>query len=208
MSANAGFTFSGEKIMAMTDAAKDKALKRSAAYVQKIARDHVRHRSNPNIASPPLHSPFDHFGLKRSIVFGVMGNSAYIGPRYIKRGLANVARVHEFGGKLAVKAIDKMVFNGAPHGATAPVLASQVSKLDVVVRKTDIRDRKTGGRIFWIKIRTPSQEKASPHIYRRNVSSLATVMLAHYPPRPYMAPAFRKSLPYIPSFWRNSIRQG
>ena len=60
------------------DRARKKVLARSGAYVRKIARDHVKHRSNPDERSEPFHSPYDHFGLKRSIMFGVDDASAFI----------------------------------------------------------------------------------------------------------------------------------
>lgn len=181
-----------------------KVLRRCGAYVRKIARDFVKHVSNPDKHSEQLHSPFDHYGLKKSIVFASDENAAYIGPRYIKGGLANVARLHEFGGSRIVKDIDFQKMRSVKIGDEAPVRKRFVSKSDSVIRKGGT-DPKTGQPVFWIKIRTKSQAEHATRVYRRTAPKNAGSVLAKYAPRPYMIPALKKSLPYLPALWRNAM---
>lgn len=181
-------------------------LRRGGAYIRKIARDFVKHRKDPNIHSQPFHSPYDHFGLKKSIIFALDGTSAVIGPRYIRGGLSNVARIHEFGGKALVRDVDPVLMDGVKRGYTAPVTSSYLKKKDVVVRRNGQGDPKTGRPIYWIKIRTESQAKHSTRLYKRMVRKDQRRVLKEYLPRPYMSPALDKAIPYLPLLWRNTVK--
>lgn len=181
-------------------------LRRAGAYVRKIARDFVKHRKNPDVHSLPYHSPYDHFGLKKSILFGVEDRTALIGPRYIRGGLANVARLHEFGGKQLITDFNKQLWNEVRIGDTAPVTSSYLKKKDTIVRRNERSDPKTGRPVMWVKIRTKSQAEHSQRVYRRIAPLSQKKVLVRYDPRPYMNPALAKSIPYLPQLWRNSVK--
>lgn len=189
--------------------ARKRILKRCGAYVRKIARDFVKHRSNPDQYAPPLHSPFDHFGLKNSIIFDTDDKFAYIGPRYIKRGLANVARLHEFGGEAVVKDIDPELWNGVRIGQVAPVTEDHLRKRrhkDAIIRNDMQTDPKSGRKVVWIRIANKRQAKHATRLYHRLMAGSTATKLVKYPPRPYMAPALVKALPTLSSVWKNAIK--
>lgn len=191
------------------DRSRKKVLARSGAYVRKIARDHVKHRSNPDERSEPFHSPYDHFGLKRSIMFGVDDGSAYIGPVLIRGGLSNVARRHEFGGYGYVRTspfgdIDR---RRMAIGDVAPVTESHLAKADSVRSRPGIVDRRTGRNVVFIRIRTKSQLAHSRRLAGRLSRQERKTTRVYYPKRPYMAPALMKSLPYLKGFWKDSIKE-
>lgn len=184
-------------------------LKRYGAYVRKIARDFIKHRSNPDKHSEALDSPFDHFGLKKSIIFATDTNFAYIGPRYIKRGLANVARLHEFGGESVVKDIDPELWNGVKPHMVAPITVKNLRKdqKNAIVRHDKMRDPKTGRKVVWVHIaNSKRQMEHSTRLYRRLMSKSTAKKLVKYPPRPYMMPALMKALPYLSVMWKNAIK--
>lgn len=181
-------------------------LRRAGAYVRKIARDFVKHRKNPDVHSLPYHSPYDHFGLKQSIIFGVEDKTALIGPRYIKGGLANVARLHEFGGKQLIDDFDHKLWNEVRIGDEAPVTSAYIHKKDTIIRRNERSDPKTGRPVMWIKIRTKSQAEHSRRVYRRIAPLTQRKVLARYAPRPYMNPALEKSRQYLPQLWKNSVK--
>ena len=189
--------------------ARRKVLARSGAYVRKIARDHVRHRSNPDERSEPFHSPYDHFGLKRSIMFGSDGDSAYVGPIHIRRGLMNVARRHEFGGYDYVRTSPFDAYNVKKMsiGDVAPVTESHLTRKDSVRGRPGLVDRRTGRNVVFIRIRTKSQLAHSTRLVGRLKRQERKRVRAYYPQRPYMAPALRKSLPYLKGFWKDSIKE-
>lgn len=196
-----------KRVQGAMDAGKRKVLRRMGAYVRKIARDFVKHKRNPNQSAAPLHSPYDHFGLKRSIEFGVDNDYAYIGPKYIKRGLANVARVHEFGGNVVANDVNPELIDGVEPGQVAPVTSKYFNKKkDTLVRKEAHIDPKTKRNVFWIRIRTATQAKHSTRLYRRLNKAYPVKKLKHYPPRPYMRPALYKALPHLTPMWKNSIK--
>jgi hypothetical protein len=200
------FELHDKKVEKAFERAQHKVLRRCGAYVRKIARDFVKHRSDPNKHSEKLHSPYDHFGLKRSIIFDTDENAAYIGPRYIKRGLANVARLHEFGGQAIVKDIDPDLWHGVKIGSVAPVTLPNAAKKDKAIRHEARVDPKTGRKIVWIKIRTKRQAEHSTRLYHRFMAKNAGSILVRYAPRPYMVPALMKSLPHLSPMWKNSLR--
>lgn len=190
----------------IVDKANAKVLKSCGAYVRKIARDFIRHKSDPNKHSAPLQSPFDHFGLKQSIIFASNENAAYIGPRHIRGGLSNVARLHEFGGNAIVKDMDMELWRGVKEGMVAPVTASNVRQKNAIIRHDQRRDPKTGRKIVWIRISSKRQAEHSTRLYHRLMKHNKTTRMVKYPPRPYMAPALMKALPNLSKMWKNSIK--
>lgn len=200
------FAYEKRLAKAVTSANK-RCLRACGAYVRKIARDFVKHRSDPNKASLPLHSPYDHFGLKKSIIFGADEHAAYIGPRLIRDGLANVARLHEFGGVARVRDVDPELWDGVEVGDVAPVTVTNKRKSDHVVRNDFRNDPKTDKKVVWIKIANKAQAKHSSRLYRRMAKAQDAWKQVTYPPRPYMAPALSKALPHLPAVWKNSIKE-
>lgn len=200
------FAYEKRLAKAVTSANK-RCLRACGAYVRKIARDFVKHRSDPNKASEPLHSPYDHFGLKKSIIFGADEHAAYIGPKLIRDGLSNVARLHEFGGVARVRDIDPHLWNGVEVGDEAPVVETRKRKSDPVLRHDTRSDPKTGKKVVWIKIANKSQAEHSTRLYRRMAKAENAWKQVSYSPRPYMAPALSKALPHLPAVWKNSIKE-
>ncbi len=202
----ARFVFHARMLERLADNANRRILSRCGAYVRKIARDFVKHRKNPDVHSEPGHSPYDHFGLKNSIIWAADSNAAYIGPRLIKgSSLNNVARLHEFGGVVKRRVLDPHLFKGVKIGDVAPVTENNLSKDDVPAKTEQKRDPKTGRKIVWIKVRTSTQAKHASRVYRRFVKKNAEFEDVRYPARPYMAPALEKALPRLPGLWKNAI---
>jgi len=202
----ARFVFHERKLMKMAERANRRILARCGAYVRKIARDFVRHRKNPNVHSAPGHSPYDHYGLRQSIIWASDENAAYIGPRLIRGGMNNVARLHEFGGTVARRVIDPQLWQSVKPGDIAPVTENHMAQSDVPARSEGKRDPRTGRKVFWIRIRTKSQAEHAHRLYRRFALKNAKTEMVDYPPRPYMFPALEKSLPHLPRFWKNAIK--
>lgn len=206
MKANVRTFFYHKRLNKEVTNAQNRFLRRGAAYIRKIARDFVKHRKNPNVHSEPYHSPYDHFGLRDSILFAVNGTYAVIGPRLIRGGLNNVARLHEFGGTAMIRDIDPELWNGVNIGDTAPVTSSHLKAKDIIVRRESKNDPKTGRPVAWIKIRSKSQARHSTRLYRRMGSIMAQKKAVRYLPRPYMKPALEKSIPYLSQLWKNAIK--
>lgn len=202
----AKFVAHERKIQKEVAKANQRVLKRCGAYIRKIARDFVRHRSDPEKHSEPLHSPYDHFGLKQSIIFATDENAVYIGPRHIRGGLTNVARLHEFGGEAVVKDIDMELWEGVKPGMVAPVTTRNLRKADRVVRHDSRPDPKTGRKVVWVRIANKRQAEHSTRLYHRLMTNSTATRLVRYAPRPYMAPALTKALPNLSSMWKNSIK--
>ena len=202
----AKFVAHERKIQKAVDKANQAVLRRCGAYVRKIARDFIRHKSNPERHSEPLHSPYDHFGLKQSVIFVVDGDAVYIGPRHIRGGLANVARLHEFGGEAVVKDIDMELWDGVKQGMVGPVTVRNLRRSDRVVRHDSRTDPKTGRKVVWVHIANRRQAEHSTRLYHRLMRNSTATRLVRYPPRPYMAPALMKALPNLSSMWKNSIK--
>lgn len=178
-----------------------KFLLRGGAYIRGIARRMVKHRSNPNISSKPGTPPNDHFGLRQSIIWASDAHEAVIGPRYIKGGQANAARIQEFGGEVQVKDIDPDKWAGFKVGQIGLVTADR-AKSPNVVRKESGSDPKTGKDVVWIRIKSKKQAEHATRVYRRFMAANAKTVTAKYPARPYMLPALEKSLPHLPDLWK------
>jgi hypothetical protein len=187
-----------------------KTLSQAGAYVRKIAQSLIKHTSDPNKHSAPLHPPYDHYGLKHSIQFAVEGNTAYVGP-ILKKGssLENVARLHEFGGVRKAGPENRVRAKAASIGSLAMVTENYVTRRDTVTGRTPQKDPKTGKNVVWIKVRTKKQaEHAGRLLARLGMNQVVNGEkgMVVYPPRPYMAPALQKATPYIGSVLANSIK--
>lgn len=200
--------------------AVERAVERSAPqtllqagrYNWMIARGLIKQRKNPNKSSAPGTPPHSHRGntnpgFKKTIVYALAPDrkSVVIGPKLVRAGLSNIARVHEFGGTQRVRDVDPDLANGVTIGKIAPVTVYNRAKRDAIVKNDPNRDPKTGRRVVWIRIRTKSQAAHSNRLYRRMNRKYARYHIARYPARPYMRPSLELSKPKLAAFWRNSI---
>lgn len=189
-------------------------LRRAGAYVRAVAKNSIKQRKNPDIASAPGSPPVSHKnkgnpGFKRTILFGVTpsGTSVLVGPMHVKGGLANVGRIHEFGGKRVIRAIDADKFdNGLKIGDDGPVTMRHIRKKDSIIRSDPHRDPATGRKVVWIRLRTKTQAEHSTRLYRRMSRKYARKIAVNYPARPYMGPALERSAPKLSKFWHNSVK--
>lgn len=198
------------------DRAAPKSLRSAGAYVRAVARNSIRMRKNRNKHSMPGTPPYTHpdsnglKGLKKTIVFGVTSSkqSVLIGPMYVKGGLANAGRIQEFGGTRMVRSFDADKFErGIRVGDEGPVTMRHFSKRkDSVIRRDTHPDPITGRAVVWVRIRTKTQAAHSTRLFRRMTRKYSASVLAHFPPRPYMGPALKRSTPKLSKFWYNSVR--
>lgn len=191
-----------------------KTLKEAGRYTWRIARSLIKHRSNPNKSSakgtpPHSHKSSTNKGFKKTIVYGMMpgGKSVLIGPMLVRGGLSNIARVHEFGGSQIVREQVPELTDGVNIGDKAPVSEKYISRRkDSIIRKDPNVDPRTGRTVYWIRIRTRTQQAHSNRLYRRMNRKYGKFVRANYPARPYMKPALDLSRPKLSSFWRNSVK--
>ena len=190
-----------------------KTLLQAGRYTWGIARELIRQRANPDNSSAPGSPPHSHksainAGFKRTIAYALMPDkkSVIIGPKLVREGLSELARVHEFGGIREVRDIDSELYNGVKIGDTAPVTYVYISSKDSVVRNDSRPDPKTYRAVKWIRIRTKGQAKHATRLYRRLVRKYPQKIMARYPARPYMRPALKFATPKLSAFWRNSVK--
>ncbi|MEG1926255.1 MAG: hypothetical protein RR415_10970 [Ruthenibacterium sp.] len=182
-------------------------LREAGSYVRSVAINSIKTRKNRNLASLPETQPYNHTGFKKTIIFKVEGTrSVVIGPRYIKRGLANTARLHEFGGTRRINALDPKKWGGFNIGELGPMRIDRVTRNDAVLRTDSHADPRTGCKVVWVKLRIKSQTTKANRLYRRMAKKYPTWKIAKYPKRPYMGPARDRSLPKLSKFWVNSVR--
>lgn len=91
--------------------AKSRNFRRIGAIVRGIMRRSIRHRKNPNLASPIGTPPYAHFlpGVKNTIEFVATDKNVMIGPQ-IRRDKPNIKPVPgalEYGGYTMVKTFRK-----------------------------------------------------------------------------------------------------
>lgn len=222
-----------KSVQKAVDRAAPNNLRSAGAYVRAIAMRSISTRRPKKfhanggyevVASLAGHPPFDHGqpigesdpkrrrgkNFKKSILFALTsdGKTAVVGPRLMHGGLSNIARLHEFGGRRMIPRIDFDMYNNGPKiGDYGMLRESYLTKKDIQFGKAEVhRDPRTGQRIIWAKIRTKRQRDASSRLYRRYMKKYAKMVVANYPPRPYMAPALQRALPKLAVFWHNSVK--
>lgn len=199
------------------DRAAPKTLKGAGALVWTIARRSLRSRKNRNLHSAPGTAPYDHGGgagvntsLKRSIMFAVesSGRTVVIGPVHHKGGIGNVARLHEFGGRKRIKAMNPKDFNRVFRvGERGPITSKHFrGGTDQAIRVTTLRDPLSGKRVVYIRLRTKQQAEHATRLNRRLCRAYAKTKIANYPARPFMGPALEKAAPKLTSFWANAVK--
>lgn len=188
-------------------------LKQAGRYVWGITRTIIKQRKNPDDASAPGTAPHSHrsgfnVGFKRTIAYALAPDkkSVVVGPRLVREGLSNIARIHEFGGSKRVREADPDLMDGVAIGEVGPVAGNHLSRFDEVIRQDPHRDPRTGRKVVWIRIRTKSQAAHSSRLYRRMNKLYGRMVYATYPKRPYMRPALDLALPKLSKFWQNSVK--
>lgn len=190
-----------------------KTLLQAGYYMKGIARSLVKQRRNPDVSSAPGTPVYSHNngynpGFKRTINCALAPDkkSIVIGPKNVRGGLTELAKVHEFGGSRQVNVVDPQLFKGVKIGTVAPVTFRHLAKTDSVIRKDSRHDPATGRSISWIRVRTKSQAKHATRLYRRMVKKYPQKVNVHYPARPFMRPALELGRPKLSSFWKNSVK--
>jgi hypothetical protein len=190
-----------------------RTLLQAGRYTWGIARELIRQRANPDNSSAPGSPPHSHksafsAGFKKTIAYALTADkkAVVIGPKLVRDGLSELARVHEFGGTREVRDIDPELWNGVAIGQTAPVTYRYVSSKDKVIRSDSRPDPATFRAVKWIKIRTKGQAKHATRLYRRLVRKYPQKKIARYPARPYMRPALKFATPKLSAFWANSVK--
>lgn len=190
-----------------------KTLLQAGRYTWGIARDLIKQRTNPDNSSSPGSPPHSHksafsAGFKKTIAYALTldRKAVVIGPKLVRDGLSELARVHEFGGMREVNDIDPELWDGVEIGDTAPVTYRYVTSKDTVVRNDNRPDPRSYRVVKWIRIRTKGQAKHATRLYRRLVRKYPQKVMARYPARPYMRPALKLATPKLSAFWRNSVK--
>jgi len=193
------------------------SLKRAGAYVRAVAKNSLKRRKDPDKHSPAGSPPFDHGGgnhamtsLKKSVLFSLESSkrSVVVGPTYIKGGLGNVARLHEFGGSKTIKAMNMKDYNRVfKVGDRGPITSKNFKGgTDRAVRITTLRDPLSGNRVVYIRLRTAEQAKHATRLNKRLRRAYAKTKIVNYKARPFMGPALEKSRPQLSKFWANAIK--
>ncbi|MGN0872654.1 MAG: hypothetical protein ACI4UV_15820 [Victivallales bacterium] len=187
------------------------ALRRSSAYIRKVARNRIKKRKNYDTASKPGQSPYTHGEgrfFKNSIVFSVEGNTAYIGPAVFPGSDSRrqiIGAIHEFGGTVKPVVGSKSTKKTTDwNSATAGPI--RIKKGVMVFGKLKSKkQRKRAARIFASGAKLPKARRKSEKLLRLELAA-ATGKRFHYAPRPTMGPALTVSMPYIAGFWKNVIK--
>jgi hypothetical protein len=190
-----------------------KTLMQAGQYTWRIARDLIRQRTNPDDSSSPGAPPHSHksafnAGFKKTIVYAMAPDrqSVVIGPKLVRAGLSELAKVHEFGGTRLVNEVIPELEDGVEIGDVAPVTERHISKKDSIIRRDANLDPKTYYKVVWVRIRTKGQAKHSSRLYKRMNRKYPKKVLARYPARPYMRPALKLATPKLSAFWANSVK--
>jgi len=209
MSAKVKIEVKEEAIQKAVDKNAPTSLKSAGAYVRRVAMSSIPQRKNPELHSRPGKPPASHAGFKKTILFALTSDrrTVVVGPRYVKGGLTNIARIHEFGGSRRVPVIDVDHFkNGFRVGEEGPMRTDRLTKRDEIVRRSNVLDPRTHRKVVWIKLRTERQAEMASRLYPRIASLEAKKKTVKYPARPYMGPALTRSLPKLTSFWKRAVK--
>lgn len=189
-------------------------LTQAGKYNKRIARSLIKQRKNPNKSSAPGTPPHAHRGkanpgFKRTIDSALAPDkkSVVVGPKLVRAGLSNIARVHEFGGQQKIRDVDPEIYNGPKIGTVAPVTVAHKANADNVVKNDPHNDPRTGRKVVWIRLRTKTQAAHSKRLYRRMARRFLGYKTVGYPKRPYMRPSLELSRPKLAAFWKNSIKK-
>jgi hypothetical protein len=220
-----------KSVQKAVDKAAPESLRSAGAYVRAIAMNSISVRRPKKAdkghyevqASLAGNPPFDHgwpnnggrnkhgtSNFKKSILFAMTrdNSTVVVGPKLQRGGVNNIARLHEFGGTRQIPRIDFHLWNDGPDiGEYGPMREGHMTHFDTTLGKPELyKDPVTGQRIVWVKIRKPYQREISRRLYRRYFKKHARMITAHFPQRPYMAPALRRALPKLASFWAGTVK--
>ncbi|MGN0871335.1 MAG: hypothetical protein ACI4UV_09120 [Victivallales bacterium] len=189
------------------------ALRRSAAYLRKVAQNRIKSRKNYDTAAAPGGSPHTHGNgkfFKNSILFAVEGNAAYIGPAAFP-GVGGrrqiIGAIHEFGGT-----VKPAVGNGRKRKAAdwnnAKAGPVRIEKGVLIFgRLNSRRQRKRAARLAAsgakLKAKNAKQRKSAKLMRLEMAEKKGTPF--HYPARPTMGPALKAAEPHIAKFWENVV---
>ncbi len=190
------------------------ALRQSAAYLRKVARNRVKARKSYDTAAAPGASPHTHGQgkfFKNSIVFAVEGNAAYIGPAAFpgmdgRRQI--IGAIHEFGGKVK-PSVGRKRRGTATDWNTAKAGPVKIKDGVLVFGKLKTgKQRRRAARLAQSGAEMPSAKNAK----QRKAAKLMRLELAakkgkpfRYPARPTMGPALNAAKPHIAKFWESSV---
>ena len=205
---------STQKVKRAAGRAEIKTYQQAGRLIYRIARNSIRRKKNPNAHSKPGTPPFTHTGaLKRSIRFAATDKDVIVGATHSEIGM--VANLHEFGGtpkkkKRTTKYRNNWKLQIGGHG---PI---EIGPPRWVKRSGN---RSELSRVYFAKLTTASMVSKSKAIAADAEAMLIAERLEDdeliaavygdnpkYPPRPFMGPALIKAQPYLPTQWRNAVR--
>ena len=220
-----------KSVQKAVDKAAPNNLRSAGAYVRAIAIKSISTRRPKRVedghyevvASKAGNPPFDHAwpsnggrnrhgttNFRKSILFAMTrdNSTVVVGPKLMRLGSNNIARLHEFGGTKQIPRIDFHLWNDGPNvGEYGMLREKYITHFDKQFGKAEIhRDPLTGQRVFWVRIRKPWHRKISRRLYRRFMKKYARTTTGNYPPRPYMAPALKRALPKLADFWAGTVK--
>ena len=176
--------FDSEVVKRATNKAQRQALSKFGGYCRKVAKNSIKRSKYPSKPGSPPHS---HTGrLKNNIFYGwdEIKRTVVIGPLKTSRSVPPVPNVLEYGG-VAGNKIKKPEFK---IGGTGPI------------RKRPNSGFRQG--LVYAHLTTPAM------VMRANQMFDAVYGIGKpsvYKPRPYMIPAFDKSLPKADDMFRNTL---
>lgn len=177
--------FDSEVVKRATNNAQRQALSKFGAYCRRVARNSIK---KSRTVSKPGTPPHSHTGrLKNNIFFGwdERNRSVVIGPLKTSQSEPPVPNVLEVGGVRQMR-YKKPEFH---VGGTGPVRR---------------RPSHNGQGLVYSRLTTPRMVARATLLF---TATYGVVRPAIYRARPYMEPAFKKSLPIADDLFRNTINK-
>lgn len=223
LSAKGKSRFDAKKVTEGVRKGSIRALKSAAAYTRTVARNSIKKKKNPNVASAPGTAPHAHGkkNIRNSVLFGVKEEerSAVIGPAALGGDpkLAQVGALHEFGGTRPNKQPEKRIPGDWNTAKSGPIRVERgvfvfAKLLTDRQRARAWRVEASGGRFPTTQdkkerlIRKMMKEERRKRLVQERASGKNPKNRAVYPARPFMKPTLDKVKPMIPAFWSGVIK--
>ena len=195
------------------DRTSGKRLARLGYQMMRKAQGLIKNRRDRNRASRPGTPPYSHGYFKKSILYGVEGNtSVVIGPAYFKGNpLTNAARLHEFGGVKRLKGRRRQYAVGKVgpidiEGWTSGSGRQTTGRADYVTPTHGRAYGVTEKGVAFVRLKTDAQVRRAQAIDRQHWRDADSGKEVTYPQRPYMSTALRMMEPRLTGFWVRAIK--
>lgn len=224
LSAKGKSKFDAKKVAEGVRKGSIRALRSAGAYTMTVARNSIKKKKNPNIASAPGTAPYTHGENKtfrKSTLFGVneKEESVVIGPAALGGNprLAQLGALHEFGGTRPNKQPEKRIPGDWNTAKSGPIRVER--GVFVFAKLLTDRQRKRAWRIEASGGRFPTTQDKKERLIRKMMKAERRKMIvqeramgckrktnAVYPERPFMKPTLDKVKPMLPAFWSGVIK--